>query len=434
MKNIFLLLLTIFLSNLSFAQFKNPVISGMYPDPSICRVGDDFYLVNSTFSYFPGVPLFHSKDLVNWEQISNVLDRESQLPLASTNFWLGIYAPTIRYNDGTFYMVTTNVGVGDKSGNFYVTTTDINKPWSEPIFLKQGGIDPSFYFEDGKCYFSSNPEDGIWLCEINPKTGEQLTPSVRIWNGTGGRYPEGAHIYKKDDFYYLVISEGGTEFGHQLTIARSKNIYGPYQSNPANPILTHFNQIGQSNPIQGVGHADFVQAKDGSYWLVCLGFRTYGSNHHFLGRETFLAPISWPENAWPVVNGNGTISIDMNTKTLPEYKFAEKPQTYQFTFDKFPPEFVFYRNPIEKNYVLNGKNLTIKGSELEQREKSPSMILLRQKHIDFDFNAPITLNDANNGDKAGLTVFLSEDDYYDISLEKQDKQYEKIIKLLEERR
>ena len=206
--------LVISLSVFSQSQqgFQNPVIPGFHPDPSVCRAGDDFYLVNSSFQYFPGVPLFHSKDLIHWEQIGHCLTRPSQLKLDGASAWGGIYAPTIRYNDGMFYMITTNVS--DK-GNFIVHTTDPHGEWSEPVWLKQEGIDPSLYFENDKCYLVSNPDIGIWLSEINPMTGEQLTPSKRIWNGTGGRHPEGPHIYKKDGWYYLLISEGGTEYGHK---------------------------------------------------------------------------------------------------------------------------------------------------------------------------------------------------------------------------
>ena len=220
--------------------YVNPVIPGFYPDPSVCRVGDDYYLVNSSFQYFPGVPLFHSKDLIHWDQIGNVLDRESQLPLKGASAWLGIYAPTIRYNDGTYYMITTNVGNGDNGrGNFFVTATGPAGPWSDPIWLDQGGIDPSLLFDEGKTYFVSNPDGAIWLCEIDAATGRQLTESRRIWEGTGGRHPEAPHIYKKDGWYYLMIAEGGTEMGHMVTIARSRDIYGPYEANPAIPILYH---------------------------------------------------------------------------------------------------------------------------------------------------------------------------------------------------
>lgn len=195
MKRILLTWVTVLSSVIVNAQpYRNPVIPGFHPDPSICRVGDDFYLVNSSFGYFPGVPLSHSKDLIHWEQIGNVLDRQSQLNLKGASSWLGIYAPTIRYDRGTYYMITTNVGNG---GNFMVTAKDPRGPWSEPIQLQQQGIDPSLYFENGKCYMVSNPDNTITLCEIDPKTGRQLTPSKGIWQGTGNRYPEGPISIRK---------------------------------------------------------------------------------------------------------------------------------------------------------------------------------------------------------------------------------------------
>ena len=188
----------------SAQKLVNPIIPGFHPDPSIVKVDDDYYIVNSSFQYFPGVPIFHSKDLINWEQIGNVLDRKSQLNLKDSTGYLGIYAPTIRYHEGTFYMITTEKGVNK---NFMVTSNDPRGPWSEPIWLDQQGIDPSLYFEDDKLYFVSNPGNMITLCEIDPKTGKQLTPSRHLWGGTGERYPEGPHIYKKDGWYYLLISE-----------------------------------------------------------------------------------------------------------------------------------------------------------------------------------------------------------------------------------
>ena len=312
MKKQLLVILSFLLSVPMFGQvYRNPIIPGFHPDPSVCRVGDTFYLVNSSFQYFPGVPIFESKDMIHWKQIGNVLDRASQIPLRGASSWQGIYAPTIRYHDGTYYMITTNIGNG---GNFMVTAKDPRGPWSEPIWLKQQGIDPSLYFENGKCYMVSNPDDTIMLCEINPVTGEQLTESKALWRGTGGRYPEGPHIYKKDGWYYLLISEGGTELAHRLTIARSKKIEGPYQANPQNPLLTHCCQAGQTSQIQGTGHGDFVQAPNGQWWIVFLAYRNFGGSYHHLGRETFLAPVQWDKGAWPIVNGGNPVDTIMFVK------------------------------------------------------------------------------------------------------------------------
>lgn len=396
--------------SLSAQGYQNPVIPGFHPDPSICRVDSDYYVINSSFEYFPGVPIFHSRDLVTWEQIGHVLTRESQLSVKGGNIGGGIYAPTIRYNDGTFYMITTDVA----KGNFFVHTDNPRGEWSDPIPLKQQGIDPSLYFEDGRCYMVSNPGDAIWLCEIDIKTGEQLTESKSVWRGTGGRYPEGPHIYKRDGWYYLMISEGGTEYGHMVTIARSRNIYGPYESNPDNPILTHINRITQTSPIQGVGHADLVEAHDGSWWLVCLAFRTHSGMHHVLGRETFLAPVEWNDEGWPVVNGNGTIALDMShVKTLPQCG-KRASIDWDFNNDKLGVEWNMIGTPVKKNYSLSERKgfLRIKASDVTlDMFGTPSFVGRRQEHLRFQ--ATTKCEPHVNG-KTGMTIYLSPSAHYDI--------------------
>ena len=408
----FLLVLMLQVLPASAQGYRNPVIPGYHPDPSVCRVGDTFYLVNSSFQYFPGVPIFQSKDMVHWQQIGNVLERDSQLPLKGASSWLGIYAPTIRYYEGTYYMITTNVGNG---GNFMVTAKDPRGPWSEPIWLKQQGIDPSLYFENGKCYMVSNPGDAIWLCEINPATGEQLTESKKLWQGDGGRYPEGPHIYKKDGYYYLLISEGGTELAHRLTIARSKNIEGPYESNPANPILTNCSRLGQSMQIQGTGHGDFVQATDGSWWMAFLAYRNYGGSYHHLGRETYLAPVEWKEGEWPVVNGGLPIDTLVKANTLPEVVLER-----HLNADKdFAPttgksEWVHLQNYVAANYA----NISKKGEKVLRlyphgtltENNQPTFQGRRQEAATMTVETKVT----PNGDvKAGLSVYQIHDGHLD---------------------
>lgn len=413
----------IFLATPCVAQqgYNNPVISGFYPDPSVCRVGEDYYLVNSTFEYFPGVPIFHSKDLINWKQIGHCLTRESQLNLKSCAPSGGIYAPTIRYHEGTFYMITTNVC--DK-GNFIVHTEDPAGEWSEPVWLKQGGIDPSLYFEDGKCYMLSIP-NRITLCEIDPKTGEQLTESKAIWGGTGGRYPEAPHIYKKDGWYYLLIAEGGTEYGHKITIARSRKIDGPYESNPANPIMTHINENAQMNPIQGIGHGDFVQAHDGSWWMVFLGFRPQSGLHHMLGRETFLVPVRWDKNAWPVVNGDGTASLQMDCETLPLKPYAPAPVRTTFDIPKMGMEWNYLYNPVMSNYSLKERQgyLRLKTStvQLDDSNVTPTFIGRRQQHINCTATTAIELDKASLNDEGGITVYMTNAHHYDLFVRQGDK-------------
>lgn len=407
---VFLIVLTLGAS----AQYRNPVIPGFHPDPSICRVGDDYYTVNSSFQYFPGVPIYHSRDLVSWELIGNVLDRESQLPLKGASSWLGIYAPTLRYHDGTYYMITTNVGNG---GNFMVTATDPRGPWSEPIWLEQQGIDPSLWFEDGKCYMMSNPDNTIMLCEIDPATGKQLTPSRPLWRGTGGRYPEGPHIYKKDGWYYLLISEGGTELAHKLTIARSRSIYGPYTANPDNPILTHCNMKGQSNQIQATGHGDFVQAKDGSWWLTFLAYRNFGGSYHHLGRETYLAPVEWKAGQWPVVNGGEPVDTLMPQKPL---GVAQQPQKRHIhtTFRKpMGPEWVYIQNPDSSKYFFHDGwlQMTCSRGPLSKNER-PSFMGRRQESANMTAETFIDFTEGLPRDEAGITVYQIHDGYASICL------------------
>ena len=416
MKKVTLLVLLLNLCCLTgYGQgYKNPIIPGFHPDPSVCRVGDDFYLVTSSFEYFPGVPLYHSKDLINWEQIGHCLTRPSQLPLQKAGVSGGIYAPTIRYHEGTFYMITTNVS--DK-GNFIVHTKNPRAEWSDPVWLEQKGIDPSLYFEGDKCYLTTNPNNTIYLSEINPITGQQLTPAKALWTGTGGRYPESPHLYKKDGWYYLMISEGGTEYGHKVTIARSKHIDGPYDSNPSNPILTHANVATQMNPIQGTGHADFVQAKDGSWWMVCLGFRPQSGLHHMLGRETFLAPVRWDKDAWPVVNGNGTIDLNMDVTTLPLQPFKKQVFDTDFKDTKLGLEWNYLRNPRLENYSLTDKKgaLRLKASTVQLDDiDTPTFAARRQEHINFKATTALNLNDAQDGDASGITVFMSNKSHYDM--------------------
>lgn len=388
--------------------YRNPVVSGFHPDPSVCLVGDDFYMVCSSFQYFPGVPVMHSRDLVHWQQIGNVLTRDEQLPLKDASSWLGIYAPTLRYHDGTFYLITTNVGNG---GNFLVTATRPEGPWSNPVWLSQQGIDPSLYFEDGHCYMVSNPNDGIWLCEIDPATGKQLTESRMIWQGDGGRYPEGPHIYKKDGYYYLLISEGGTELAHHLTIARSRNIAGPYESNPNNPILTNCNRKGQTMQIQGTGHGDLVQAGDGSWWMAFLAYRNFGGSYHHLGRETCVVPVEWKDGEWPVVNG----SLPVDTLTCAPRLLPSVPMEHHLEATAFAPttgkyEWVYIQNPIRKNYEWTASKLRLRPNGTLTENRQPTFVGRRQESGRMLVETEVKVNDA----VAGLSIHQIHDGHIDL--------------------
>jgi xylan 1,4-beta-xylosidase len=286
-------------------SLQRPVIPGFHPDPSICRVDETYYLVTSSFEYAPGVPIFRSTDLRSWEQIGNVLDRPSQLDVSSAGPSGGIFAPTLRHHDGRFWMITTNWS--DDGGQLLVWSDDPAGPWSEPVRIPSAvGIDPDIAWDnDGSCLLTyTGPESdgvpaGIRQWAIDPLTGEVLSEPRWLWAGTGGKFPEGPHLYRIGDRWYLLIAEGGTERGHSITIARGPSASGPFESNPDNPILTH---RGTDEPVQNTGHADLVQRPDGSWAIVYHGVRPRGSSPewHVLGRETFADEVAW-QDGWPVL-------------------------------------------------------------------------------------------------------------------------------------
>ncbi len=253
------------------------------------------------------------------------------------------------------------------------------------------------------------------MCEIDPKTGKQLTENKLLWGGDGGRYPEGPHIYKKDGYYYLLISEGGTELAHHLTIARSKEIYGPYESNPNNPILTNCNKLGQGLQVQGIGHGDFVQAGNGSWWLVCLGYRNYGGAYHHLGRETFLAPVEWKEGEWPVVNGGMPVDTLMRADLLPQVPMT-KPAAVDFRRGRLGDEFVYLQNPIRDNYVFTDGVLRLKAHGTLTENQQPTYVGRRQTEARMQVETTLSLSDDTGNPRAGLSVYQINDGHIDFAL------------------
>lgn len=403
--------------------YQNPVIPGFYPDPSVCRVGEDYYLVNSTFEYFPDVPVFHSKDLVNWKQIGHCIDRKEQI-----NGEINIFAPTIRYHDGTFYMITTNVAHG---GNFYVTAKDPAGPWSDAIWVDMPEIDPDLFFDDdGRAYVTTSTFE---IAEIDIKTGKLLSERRKIWNSTGGRYPEAPHIYKKDGFYYLLAAEGGTEEAHMVTIARSHNIWGPYIENPANPIATHVIVAGMGKPIQGIGHADIVQAHDDSWWMVIHGYRSVTGYppHHILGRETCLVPVSWPKGEWPVVNGNGTVDVEMTHATLPLVPVDAKPARTDFNAPELGLEWNYINPPTGKNIQLdsNEGTLTLMGSDIQIGDDgSPAFVGRRLTDISFSATTRLEFDPENENEEAGMTL-VNNGSHFDIMVNTKNGNRYLVVKL-----
>jgi xylan 1,4-beta-xylosidase len=399
------------------AKFENPVISGFHADPSVCRVGDDYYVANSSFEYFPGVPIFHSRDLVHWQPIGYALTRKSQLPLEKVRASGGIYAPTLRWHDGTFYMVTTNV---DGGGNFYVTATDPAGPWSDPVRLDQSGIDPSLFFDDdGTVYYTRHVGAGdgyVGQQSLDLKTGKLVGEMKEIWRGTGGQWPEGPHLYKKDGRYYLMIAEGGTSYDHRVTIARSDSPWGPFEACPQNPILTHARR--REHPIQALGHADLVETPTG-WWLVCLGIRPQGGRTHTIGRETFLAPVKWSDDGWPVVNGNGTLELSMPTPGLTAHPWPEPPKRDDFKGDKLALVWNFVRNPHDGDWSLAERPgyLRLHGSAVSLSDKdSPALVCQRQTAPGCRASTRLTFEPASDNEEAGLTIRGNDANHFDVGI------------------
>jgi alpha-N-arabinofuranosidase len=309
-------------------------------------------LVTSSFEYFPGVPIFHSRDLVNWQQIGHCLTRRSQLNIETAGSSQGVFAPTIRHHAGRFTMVTTHT---QGLGNFFVWTENPAGEWSEPVRVAQGGIDPSLLFHEGRVYFASamnlQGQRGAYVSEIDIQSGKLLTQPRFVWGGTGGRYAEAPHIYPRDGWFYLVMAEGGTEFGHMVTIARSRNIYGPYESCPHNPIFSHRSTW---SALQSTGHGDFFQDPQGRDWMVFLAARHVGYPPvHHMGRETCLTPVSWPRGEWPSINGGAPlpdeIALPTDWKAAP---VAPEPPRDDFDAPELASKWNFRRNPVEGSWSL----------------------------------------------------------------------------------
>jgi xylan 1,4-beta-xylosidase len=374
----------------------NPVIPGFHPDPSICRVGEDYYLVCSSFEYFPGVPVFHSRDLLHWTQIGNALDRPSQLRLPlDTPSSGGIYAPTLRHHDGRFWLIVTNVSDG---GNLLFTATDPAGPWSDPVRLADvPGIDPDLAWDaDGTCWCTVA---GVHQVRIDPHTGEVFGPSHQLWSGApGAKAPEAPHLYRIGEHWYLMIAEGGTERGHGVSVARGPAPTGPFEPCPGNPILTH---RGTDHPVQNTGHADLVRAHDGSWWLVLLGVRPGGGTPgwHGLGRETFLAPVSWADG-WPVVGD------------LVSGPAATGSHRDDFELTELPPCWISLRDRSAEHCTTKERSswLTLRARGGSLDELDVVFVGRRQQHPACRAR---TVIDAAEG-RGGLAVRLDEEHHYEI--------------------
>jgi alpha-N-arabinofuranosidase len=421
----------IFMAKINEAnQFRNPVLAGFYPDPSICRKGDTFYLVNSSFAFFPGIPIFTSKDLVRWTQIGHVLDRPSQLEVDGLRIYDGIYAPAITYNkfNDTFYLITTSVyGIG----NFIVKTKDPLKGWSEPILLPEvTGIDPSLFFDDdGKAYIVNNdapqgtPEyeghRAIWIHQFDTENDCTFgTPKMLVDGGIDkSKKPiwiEGPHIYRRNGKYLLICAEGGTSVNHSQVALFADNVFGPYIPAKINPILTQRDlPENRKNKITSVGHADIVEDIDGKSWAVFLGCRPYEGNMYNTGRETFILPVKW-KNDVPFFcqrKKNGPLVFKKKN-----HDNAPLNTTGNFTFrDDFSGNELGYnwlmiQSPKHVWYKKTNKQLILEPTTANIYEKKqPAFIGYRQQHTNFQAVTSLKFTPTTETELAGVVCFQNEE-------------------------
>ena len=412
-------------------EYLNPILAGFYPDPSICKKGDTFYLVNSSFSFFPGVPIFTSKDLVNWQQIGHVLDRKSQLDVEGLGVSRGIYAPAITYNENndTFYMITTLV---DKGGNFFVKSKDPAEGWSDPIWLPAvDGIDPSFLFDkDGKGYIVHNApvngtpryegERSIRLLYFDVENDTTIGEPIEILrSGTHVRenpiWIEGPHLYHIGDYYYLMCAEGGTCEDHSEVILRAKAPEGPWEESPLNPILTQREGLDpdRDDIVTSTGHADMIQDNNGDWWAVFLGCRPYEGDLYNTGRDTFLLPVEWVDG-WPVILEKNTpvptVVAKENLQPMENLMTGNFSYIDDFQGNGLSDKWIFLRNPQSEFYTIDNNGLTITPSSGKITEKEPlSAIFRRQQHTNFSAETEVNFTPQTENDLAGMVLLQNED-------------------------
>ena len=465
-------------------SYNNPIIPGSYPDPSICRVGNDYYIVNSSFEYFPGLPIHHSKDLVNWNLIGYGLHRDDQcsgeMNLVDVQTDGGIHAPSIRYHDGLFYIITTNVyspGPNQPTEmiNFIITSEQIEGPWSAPHIIEGApGIDPDIVFdEDGKIWYvgthvpenpNFNGEGEIWLQELDLDDWSLKGERYLLWRGAlyYGTWAEGPHIYKRKGFYYLLIAEGGTSLDHAVMVSVSDNIKGPYVPNARNPILTS-RHLSNDYWVNSIGHADLLELADGRWYMVALGIRSEIDTYSNMGRETHLIPVTWEKEPFEWKYDK----IEKEWSDLPDRERFEKlrrvnyewpvcspltgrversfplpfPASSQVNKESFRDNFDnetlnlewnFRRVPQEGTYLINNKDGYLRlfsSKNVIENRKGCSLLGIRQIETDFEFSVKMLYNPSIPEVQAGVSLFQKDDNYLTFTIER-DREQNIILKLV----
>lgn len=424
----------------------NPILTGFYPDPSIVKVDADYYLVNSTFSYFPGIPVMHSKDLKNWKQVGNVIHRPSQMDFMGERMTRGLFAPAISYHKGVFYVSCTDI---DNMGNFVVTATDPAGPWSDPVRLPEvRGIDPSIYFDKDTdkahiLYNSDAPDNKplysghrtIRMYEFDYKNLKVVGEETQLVNGgvdisQKPVWIEGPHIWKRNGWYYLYAAEGGTSVNHSEVVFRSKSPKGPYVAYENNPILTqrHLPE-DRENPITSTGHAQFVEGPDGKTYSIFLAVRPYEGDYYNTGRETFIAPIEW-KNDWPHFDLGGEevkYAYEVDYKEIPQEGALPQSGNFEYTLDLkkgLDPSLLFMRTVDSSSFSISKKHglvLKLKPETIAEYG-NPSFVGKRQQHLYSRAETEMQFRAQSESEKAGLVAFQNENHFYFLAVSQKEGQ------------
>ncbi|MBK5200476.1 MAG: glycoside hydrolase family 43 protein [Spirochaetaceae bacterium] len=419
-------------------KIKNPVLTGFHPDPSILCVGDDFYIANSTFEYYPSVQISHSKDLANWDTIGAVLDKK-QLNMIGDPCSGGVWAPCLTYSEGLYYIVYTDVKTWRKkpfkdTHNYISYAKNIEGPWSEGIYINSSGFDASLFHEkDGKKYFvnmewnwkkslGGNQFSGILLTELDSITLKPKSKSVNIFKGSKRALTEGPHIFKRNNYYYLITAEGGTSYEHAVTIARSKNIYGPYEIHPNTHLATSYGNTEAE--LHKTGHGSLCEGPDGRWFLATLCGRPVDSSGNCpLGRETALDEVIWNKD-WPYLK-NGTSEMSGYFTGYGEKKEEEKVFDYNFSESSWQKDFMSLRK--QCNYRIDGDSLVIRGGESPVSNHNQSFLGRRQTDFEFRATVDMEFDSTNFQELSGLNYRYDETNFYYLCI--SNEAYDKNIEL-----
>ncbi|OBZ17463.1 glycoside hydrolase family 43 protein [Bacillus sp. FJAT-26390] len=412
------------------ARIQNPILRGFNPDPSIVRVGDDYYVATSTFQWFPGVQIHHSRDLIHWRLLTRPLDRPSQLNMLGNPDSGGVWAPCLTFHEGKFYLVYTDVkshaGAYKDTHNYVVTAPDIEGPWSDPVYLNSSGFDPSlFHDDDGRKWIvqmqwdyrkDHDPFNGIYLQEYSEERQQLVGPSRLIYTGSELGLTEGPHLYKKDGFYYLMVAEGGTSYEHAVTVARSKELIGPYETDPLGPMLTAYHQPDLK--LQKAGHASLVHTQSDEWYIVHLCGRPLETEDKRcnLGRETAVQRCAWSEDGWLRLDGGGNSpNVTVQAPALPKHPFPESPSVDDFDGGKLDIQWQSLRQPIREDWLSVTERpgfLRLKGMESPNSRFRHSLAGRRQQAFRCEAETVVEFEPKTYQQMAGLIYYYNSQNYY----------------------